>query len=258
MATLRRLRLAFVRHGESLNNVLEAQSEELYRKQRSHDPSVSDLGRRQAQSVADWFADKGKSTLVQPVHQLWCSPVLRTMQTASPIAKVLSLRPQVHLDIFEAGGIYTLLPDGGAEGHGGLTRSEMEREFPDYVLPDGVTDKGWYPVAQGREEPEACVERAKRVAERFIAYAKELTADQNVCVVAHYDLLCALMDALLDPQRPRPPPLGNTTHFVRWRFYNASITMVDIYQDGGVGVLMQNSVSHLPADQVVLGDLGFR
>ena len=61
-------------------------------------------------------------------------------------------------------------------------------------------------------------------------------------LVAHYDFLCGLLDALL-----APAGASTTGPFVAWRHYNTGITVIDIVPDGSVQTSMVNAVPHITA-----------
>jgi len=140
-----RLRLALVRHGESLNNVHEAVSVEAYQTGRVADPALSPRGQRQAELLAIHLGGEGGAALnLQPIDELWVSPHRRTLQTAAPLAAALGLTPLVATRYFESGGVFEA-KDGtytSYHAHGGLTRLQMRDEFPTYSLPDDVTETG--------------------------------------------------------------------------------------------------------------------
>lgn len=125
----RRLRLALVRHGESLNNVLEAQGEVTYRNGRLADPDLSPQGFEQANHLGSFLSDSNRAAVLglHPIDELWVmlnrfmfslrslipalislqvSPVKRTLQTMKPTALALNMAPRVMTQCFEAGGIY--------------------------------------------------------------------------------------------------------------------------------------------------------
>ena len=76
----------------------------------------------------------------------------RALQTAAPLARALGLKPEVWLDIHEQGGMY-LDKDWNKIGFPGMTRHEILGEFPDYVLPQTITDAGWYDATRGYDDP---------------------------------------------------------------------------------------------------------
>jgi len=216
-----RLRVVLVRHGESMNNIHEAKGWEAYVKGRSADPDLSPRGYAQAQLLGSWLGSAKAAPLgLDKLTELWVSPHRRTLLTMSPLAAATGLAPRVTSDIFEAGGIYDANDDYTVfTARGGLTRDEMSAEFPSYVLPDDVTDSGWY-RGPGKETDDECRERAKLVAERLRDKAKRLEADEQLVLVVHYDFINALLDALLLPATTGP--------FDRWKLWNTGITVFDL------------------------------
>lgn len=228
-----------------MNNVFEAEGEDAYVARRTPDPDLSPRGFVQAQQLGAFLGDLNASSLlgIHPVHELWVSPVKRTLQTMQPTALSLGLPPKVRLDCFEAGGIYQNdATYTSFEARGGLTRSEMVRMFPLIELPAGVTEHGWYPPAgtrDGKETEDECRARVAGVAASLKAEAATLTESKQVVLVVHYDFLCALLDVLLGRGEV---PRGS---FVNFRHYNTGISVIDIQQDGTVVTSMLNAVPHL-------------
>ncbi len=109
--------LLLVRHGQSEWNADG-------RWQGQEDPPLTDLGRAQARQAAK---------AVGAVDAVVCSPLERAAVTASIIADELGVGPVVTLD-------------GLKERHAGtwqgLTRTEIEEEYPGY-LADGRRPPGW-------------------------------------------------------------------------------------------------------------------
>eukprot|EP00628_Pelagophyceae_sp_CCMP2097_P040969 CAMPEP_0184260624 /NCGR_PEP_ID=MMETSP0977-20130417/13438_1 /TAXON_ID=483370 /ORGANISM="non described non described, Strain CCMP2097" /LENGTH=276 /DNA_ID=CAMNT_0026566289 /DNA_START=48 /DNA_END=878 /DNA_ORIENTATION=+ len=247
-----RLRVTLVRHGESMNNVHEAISEEDYRAHRTADPDLSPRGYLQAAALGRFVADRDKSAHlgIHPLNELWVSPVRRTLLTMAPAAEALGMAPRVHLRLFEAGGIY----DADANytefsALGGLTRNEMAAAHPNYVLPAAVTDKGWYTARSGaKETDDECRDRAKEVATALKDKAALLEGDESILLVVHYDFICALLDAFLQP--------GTTGHFARWKHYNTALTVLDVDVGGEVSFISQNAIPHLYDDALLIS--GFK
>ena len=141
--------LYLIRHGQSANNLLAEQLKErpgpfpyeTYMKQRVAEPPLTEMGERQANRLRNSFGD-------QAISRLYCSPMLRTMQTMQPVADALGTSPSVWLDLHEHGGIFHRPgTDAEAVGHPGLSRAEMSAKFPGYRL-DGIGEE-WV-VARGR------------------------------------------------------------------------------------------------------------
>lgn len=174
------------------------------------------------------------------MSQLLVSPHKRTLLTTQPLASKLALSPTVDCELFEAGGIYDADPEYTTfEAKGGMTRSEMAAAHPTYELPDQVTESGWY-LGPGKETANECRARAARVAQRLIVDAKNLTEDRQLVIVAHYDFICAFLDALVMPETKGP--------FDHFRHYNTAITVVDIFANSGdVAFITQNAIPHILA-----------
>jgi|EP00908_Phaeocystis_cordata_P013127 hypothetical protein len=83
-----------------------------------------------------------------------------------------------------------------------------------------------------------------------LALRGRLDADKQLVLVAHYDFICALLDALvLGAAAPRGE-MANAgpsllTAFDNWRHYNTGVTVLDIGAKGGVSILTANAIAHL-------------
>ncbi|MEZ4640104.1 MAG: histidine phosphatase family protein [Caldilineaceae bacterium] len=263
--------LYLIRHAQSANNVLAekvraiGELDELsyddYRLYRVADPSLTDIGFRQAEILADYlqtakpkhragFDDPGD---LEPgefegnpfaINRLYCSAMLRALQTASPIAEKLGLRPRIWLDVHEHGGVFDNRgEDGLAAGKPGLTRSEVADLFPGAEIPDTLTDNGWW---LGDEEDYAsCQGRAIRVAQDLVRMARDNENDR-VAIVSHGTFLDCLLKALIG----RLPG-----YEFRFGHYNTSITRVDFTHsayDGAPQAILRyvNRVDHLSQDLI--------
>jgi len=206
------MELFLIRHGESTNNALQDWS------QRVEDPLLTERGERQAERTAAHLAAglhlpptlrNGRP----PLDRLYCSPMIRAMQTSLPIARALGIAPEVWLDIHEIGGIY--LDHGERKvGYPGRRRSELSQLFPEYLLPPELSDDGWW--NRDFEELHEGHARAATVAARL----HELTHDEGrIAIVSHGDFLSALLHALGRQQ----PDTG--AYFVH---RNTGITHIDV------------------------------
>ena len=148
-----------------MNNVFAAEGIESYNKNRMADPPLSDIGERQADCIGQFFADKTASALLQPIDALWVSPHRRTLQTCAPAAASLDhLVPMVWPLCHELGGIYESFDNNTRrEGRGGFSRAEMMASWPTYLLPEDVTEDGWYDVSLNCESTQHCRQRANKV-----------------------------------------------------------------------------------------------
>jgi broad specificity phosphatase PhoE len=184
------MQLFLIRHGESTNNALTDDSA------RVADPLLTPLGEHQAERVAAFLESGAHLPVVgrngaAPLDRLYCSAMLRAMQTADAIGRRLRLAPELWLDIHEFGGIYL---DHGEHkvGYPGSTRDELTTRFPTCVVAPDVRADGWW--NRPYEERDAGIERAARVARALRKRAAEPT---RVGLVSHGDFLSALLHALI-------------------------------------------------------------
>ena len=61
------------------------------------DPPLDTLGHQQAAAVAAWLGEPAEG----PIDALWCSPMQRACETATPVAIALGLTPIVDADLAE-------------------------------------------------------------------------------------------------------------------------------------------------------------
>ncbi|MDA0747052.1 MAG: histidine phosphatase family protein, partial [bacterium] len=145
------MELYLIRHGQSFNNALKDSS------QRVCDPPLTEIGVAQAERAGEYLkaasAAPGSLEVAADVQnktgyvftRIFCSAMLRTLQTTLPIARALDMRPEIWLDVHEEGGIWRDAGDGqGPIGYSGLVRGEIEAQFPGFVIPDEITEKGWW------------------------------------------------------------------------------------------------------------------
>jgi broad specificity phosphatase PhoE len=116
----------------------------------------------------------------------------------------------------------------------------MLARFPDYLLPEAVTEFGWY--TDGYEEWAVCHARAAGVAKTLRAWAAD--GGGQVAIVSHGGFADALLKALL---HGGPSNNGHGPGFFYLHF-NTAIDRVDIGPEGHVRVAFLNRVEHLPPD----------
>ncbi len=242
------MELYIIRHGQSANNALDDDSK------RTYDPLLTDLGKQQAQHVANYLMDSAqRDSRLSPgggasisnesqsfgITHLYCSAMHRALETAAPIARVLHVKPEIWIDIHEQGGMY-LEQAGTHVGYPGRTRTEIQSEFPDYVLPETITDKGWYDMARGYETIYEGAGRAIKVARELRRRAAEEASDTRIAIVTHGTFIDLLLKALLGQ-------LPNRQFF--FAHYNTGITRLDFDRDVFV-VRYVNRIEHLPVDLI--------
>lgn len=146
------MHLLLIRHGQSENNAFAAQSVETYQQGRKPDPELTELGRRQAQALGKWIG----SVSPRPT-KLYASPMMRTIQTADPVAEALDLPIIINDLIFERPGPVQIV-DGVETGHPGSPRSALSAITDRAVFPESITEEGWR---------EARIETASEAADRL-------------------------------------------------------------------------------------------
>jgi broad specificity phosphatase PhoE len=245
------MRLLIIRHAESSNNKLALNLDTgTYMQQRSADPVITELGVRQAQCLAEHLAGDppagappgGKG--IYGITHLYCSPMLRTLQTSQPFAKALGLRPVIWNDIHEHGGMFMGNPHTGENFvvHAGLTRADIERDYPDVELNDTIAADGWW--KSGYEDISGCYARAIRVARelRRRAHTERESGDKSVvAIVSHGTFIDSLIKALFH-QIPEN----------RFFYYhnNTAITCIDFDQHDTLFLRFSNRTFHLPPDMI--------
>jgi 2,3-bisphosphoglycerate-dependent phosphoglycerate mutase len=242
------MQLYIIRHGQSVNNVSMITDG----KDRVADPPLTELGHKQADAVAqhlksglnpdsliDAAYGRGEGKPGFAITRLYCSPMLRTLQTALPISKALGLKPQVWIDIHEHGGLFLDYQDErGLVGFPGLTRAEFMAGFPDYALPDTITEKGWWDPNQREEDLASAQARAIRVAAALRKQA-ETEPNEQVALVTHGTFADCLLKAFFNQ-------LPTRQHF--FAHYNTAITRVDFYEGQHLRLRFTNRVDHLMAE----------
>ncbi len=245
------MRLLIIRHAESSNNTLAHKVDSAaYMQQRSPDPVITELGVRQTDRLAAHLAGKppadappdGKGSY--GITHLFCSPMLRTLQTSQPIVKTLGLKPALWNDIHEHGGMFVGNPHTGENflAHAGLTRLDFARDYPDYELNDGIGEGGWW--KSGYEDIAGCFARAIRVARelRRRAHAElEGGTKSVVAIVSHGTFIDSLIKALFS-QIPEN----------QFFYYhnNTAITCIDFAQHDTLFLRYLNRTAHLPPEMI--------
>jgi len=238
------MELYVIRHAQSTNNALANMH------LRVNDPALTALGHQQAELVGQHLAKGinlemtvGKSDEDTQVNQrqgyqltrLYCSAMHRAMLTAYHIGLATGLKPEVWLDLHEAGGMFDGHPDlDNLVGRAGRTRAEILAEFPNFQLPAEITEAGWW--NQPHEDWAACLGRAVRVSDELHRMAAEIDHAERIAIVSHGGFIDALLKALTNQM-----PGHNVFH----HHFNTAITRLDIKPDGFLRVRYLNRVPHL-------------
>jgi len=241
--------LYLIRHGQSTNNALELESE------RTYDPQLTALGHQQAAYLATFATEaahrdpwinhetgfsRSEARQGLDLTHLYVSPMHRTLQTASPLARALGMKPIIRYDIYEHGGIY-LEQDGVVIPHPGRSLAQVAEEFPDYVPGDGHREDGWYDIRNGQESyPQACARAITLVMElRTRAVGEDREA--RIGIVTHG----TFMDIVLKAFFGMLP-----TRVMYHMHYNTAITRLDFMDKDRLLLRYVNRVDHLPAEAI--------
>ncbi len=236
------MKLYIIRHAQSTNNALDNA------RKRVCDPALTTLGFKQAEIVAQHLVtggdpkvnsmgrvNNGSTANTYAITHLYCSAMYRAMLTAHLIGEALGLAPEVWLDTHEAGGIFLDNLDGqGKVGYPGKTRPDILAEFPNYILPDEISETGWW--TGGFEERADCHGRAIKVASQLRRWADK---DENIVLVSHGGFIGSLLKALFN-QLPYP--------HLYFHHYNTGITHIDFHPDDTLEMHYLNRFDHLPAE----------
>ena len=242
------LNIYFVRHAESENNALHkiVKSKKEYMRLRSSDPSLSEIGQKQAEALKFKIA---KELPTGSKESLWVSPLHRTLLTAQPTARALNITPIVDSELFELYGCFQQV-DGTQVPFPGKTREEIQAEFPEYDA-SAVCIDGWY-AGKGFESHEECVLRASRLIGRLQNELKRLQnsndEEHNIIIVSHGNFLSEVLRSIL-----------GTSKNVGYSCGNASVTKLtlmscmDSPDETALSVEYIFAVDHLESDSLITG-----
>jgi 2,3-bisphosphoglycerate-dependent phosphoglycerate mutase len=217
----------FIRHGQSTNNA---------RNERCSEPPLTDLGVEQAKRTGEALRDLG-------ITRLYCSPMLRTLHTATIIGELLNLAPHVFVELHEWGGVWKDLDDGEKLVLPGLKRSEMREVCANVILPGDVTDDGWCFIEWDNIDPDPShgnkeVQVAYENALTFIAHLDRhhTETDEKVAAVSHGAFGSTFLSTLLGL-----PPNDDTDRFTH---HNAAVSKIH-QTPARTRILHQNQIGHL-------------
>ncbi len=244
------MQLYLIRHAQSANNHAYATGGE-----RQPDPPLTELGHRQARALADYLRQQPDSARTSYAEwhgrggivltHLYTSLMLRAVTTAAYIAEATGLPLHAWPEIHEIGGLHGIAPETGEViGVPGPGRAYFAAEHPTMVLPDTLTDAGWW--NRGKEPREEWLPRAEAVWRDLLA---RHGGDDRVALVIHGGFFRWLLNVLVDAPHDRPSPLGLKGWWIAMN--NASITRIDFDEEEGerwAAIAYVNKVEHLTDD----------
>lgn len=198
------MRVYVVRHAQSANNALSVPS--LMNPDRDSDPTLTETGFKQAAALGKFVGERfgdgavadGSIPGKHQIKKLLVSPMRRCMLTATPMSAKLGVPITVRADMHEHGGCFDGSPGsvGGVVGRPGLTKAQLEREFPGCVVPVELI-KGWWSEQSGCETVPQAQARVLQVKQWLWEMAdgwKE--KDGAVCLVVHGMFIDILLKAM--------------------------------------------------------------
>jgi 2,3-bisphosphoglycerate-dependent phosphoglycerate mutase len=233
--------LYFIRHAQSENNALYERTGSS--EGRSDDPELTEIGRKQAERLADYLCKSHAHTYLNRgddpkqagfgITHIYTSLMVRAVSTAAAIGKRLGIPVLGWIDLHERGGVFIEDPETGERyGASGKNRAYFQTHYPDLVLPDGVSEEGWWNRPfEGEEERQL---RAKRFIHELLA--RHGGSDDQVVVVSHGGFYNNFLTALLRL------PAKNEFWFV---MNNTGITRIDFCPED-VNLVYMNRTNHLP------------
>lgn len=164
-------RLYFIRHGQSINNVFEAENRSTYFYTRVKDPELSELGMRQCQDLKNRI----QSLNIQRgnEHLVITSPMLRCLQTSEIAFSDRQVPIEVRPEFYEQGGMWNL-----HEIFPGMGKQEIHEKFPSFDV-SLIQDEGYYFLDHMETIPE-CQERVKTLLKILETYA-----ESSIAIVVH-------------------------------------------------------------------------
>jgi len=236
----------FIRHAQSANNALWDATQSS--RGRSYDPELTPTGVRQAEYLARFLARQ--SNLSLPAHSrdpknlagfnlshLYCSLMLRAVQTGSIVAEATGLPLNAWIDAHEEGGLYLDDEETGERlPKPGYTRALFAEHFPLLRLPENFGEEGWW-----NRPFEELEEREVRAAV-FLAdlLEKHGGTEDRVAVISHGGFYNLLIDAILK---------WGSGQNLWFSMNNTAITRIDFSEDE-IAVVYMNRTDHLPDELI--------
>lgn len=236
------MRFYFIRHGQSENNALWDETGS--NKGRSVDPELTAIGHQQARYLAEYIHGKDASARADGKNgepkrdyfgftHIYTSLMVRAVATATHLSDRLGIALMAWPEIHECGGMYE---DGEEEderiGLPGRPRSYFTRHYQKLLLPETVTEEGWYNRAFEAYEDRPL--RAQRVLETLLA--KHSHTGDRVAIISHGGFYMELMRVMFQ--------IGEANCW--YVMNNTAVSRFDIRPNGEVAMIYHNCTMHLP------------
>lgn len=247
------MQLYLIRHGQSTNNVSWERGD--YDSGRVSDPGLTDLGKIQAETLGRFIAStmhkkERKLTVGQDRHevninQLYCSLMIRAIQTGSAISEATGL-PLIGLkDVHEIGGIYLDQKIGDVIQTSleyGVNPAWLQKNHPGLQLDQEINEAGWW--KGGKEPDHEPLERARRVLDYLLERHSKKT--DRVGIVTHGGFFNSMVRVILNIQSDEP----DNRKIPLWvQFCNCGISRFD-FNRGRVEFVYHNRTDFFDEDLI--------
>lgn len=173
---------------------------------RDSDPTLTEIGFKQAAALGKYASEafgevavrEGRLKAKHAIRRLYVSPMRRCMLTATPMSEALGVQIRVKGDIHEHGGCFdgAAGEPGGVVGLPGMTKAQLEKEFPGCKVPIELAG-GWWEEKKGCETVPQAQERVAGVVEWLWEKAEKWKESQGaMCIVVHGMFIDILTKAL--------------------------------------------------------------
>ena len=234
------MRFYYIRHGQSINNALYDSTGKS--DGRNEDPELTVVGHQQARLLARFIRAKDVEAADHNLAlkrdyfgftHLYTSLTMRSVQTGVAMAEALQIPLVGWPEIHETGGIYLEDPASGElKGLPGKTRSFFQENYPKLVLPESLTEEGWW--NRPYESYEERQSRAKTVLQTLLA--RHGGTDDRVAIISHGGFYVQLMRQIFDMK-------GENIWFL---LSNTGISRIDFETVGSADLIYHNRTDHLP------------
>jgi len=248
------MKVYLIRHGQSAGNVNYFDNIGDPSRAKDHhvpDPELTDKGHEQARRLGEhmahpegepvrhpWLDEEERAPASHGLTHVYCSLMLRSIQTATYLAEACGLPLVAHMDLFEKEGIFTVDDDGQKVGLPGPGRDYFTERFPHLQLPDDMNPDGWY--NRPFETDEMFFERSRKILPTF----EEMHGGTDDCIalVTHGDTIDQIINDFSGATRH---DANYENHWVaNWAFHNTSVTRID-YVGQTKTVVYTNQFRHL-------------
>ena len=214
--------LYLIRHGQSTSN----------RGDENVDfPPLTDFGHKQSCLAGTVLKN------INPV-KIYCSPMLRAIQTAKNIGNLINLAPHIIVELHEGGETYTPPP---GKRMGGLTKSKILEFCPNAVLSENITEEGWrFQQSHTKEEGVRLIRRNMEKVTDFLLN-RHYDEEDKVAIVTHGRSGSILISTILG----MPPDRD----YARFGQNNCGISLIRISSDM-TRLVFLNRIAHIPTKYI--------